>query len=195
MPNIVTKTGSATSPREDGKEGLIIAHICNSVGGWGAGFVLAVSKLSKVPEAAYRALAAEHNGQIPIGTLQFVEAKPRIFVANMVTQEGTDPSKGCLVNYSALKDCLRQTLARAVLLNYHVHMPAGMGSGLAGGDKVTILKLIEQTATQVEEMTTKVSSHSLNIVLWEFEDKSAASYVGGPQDAKPTTDGFDLGLV
>ncbi len=190
MPNIVTNTGSATSTREDGKQGLIIAHIANSVGAWGAGFVLAVDDISQVPKAAYQALAQDHNNKIPLGTLQFVEAKPSTFVANMVAQDGLDRSKttdGCLVNYAALKDCLRKTFARAALLNYHVHMPAGMGSGLGGGDKDTILKLIEQVAIEVEAMLP--IDGPVNICLWEFEDKSAASYIA-PREKK--TDDLNL---
>ena len=44
--------GDATCPQ--GKGNKIICHICNDVGGWGKGFVLAVSKKWKQPEAEYR---------------------------------------------------------------------------------------------------------------------------------------------
>src|SRR5262245_22379163 len=44
--------GDATAPRVDGPK--IIAHVCNDVGGWGAGFVLAVSRRWPEPERAYR---------------------------------------------------------------------------------------------------------------------------------------------
>jgi hypothetical protein len=34
--------GDATAPIGDGNK--IIAHVCNDIGAWGAGFVLAISK-------------------------------------------------------------------------------------------------------------------------------------------------------
>lgn len=39
--------GDATNPEISGNK--IIAHICNDVGGWGKGFVVAVSKGGKNP--------------------------------------------------------------------------------------------------------------------------------------------------
>lgn len=42
MVGIHYVTGDATEPIGEGEK--IIAHICNDQGGWGAGFVLALSK-------------------------------------------------------------------------------------------------------------------------------------------------------
>jgi len=44
--------GDATSPQAKGVK--IIAHICNDLGKWGKGFVMAVSARWPEPEAAYR---------------------------------------------------------------------------------------------------------------------------------------------
>ena len=44
--------GDATSPIGDGKK--IIPHVCNDIGGWGKGFVLALSKKWPEPEEYYR---------------------------------------------------------------------------------------------------------------------------------------------
>jgi len=44
--------GDATKPDVAGNK--IIAHICNDVGGWGKGFVLAISKSWPEPERKYR---------------------------------------------------------------------------------------------------------------------------------------------
>ena len=44
--------GDATSPQAKGPK--IIAHICNDLGGWGKGFVLAISRRWPEPERAYR---------------------------------------------------------------------------------------------------------------------------------------------
>ena len=44
--------GDATAPIGSGVK--VITHICNDIGGWGKGFVLALSKKWKMPEEAYR---------------------------------------------------------------------------------------------------------------------------------------------
>lgn len=45
-------TGDATQPLADGAK--IICHVCNDIGGWGAGFVVALSRKWSEPERAYR---------------------------------------------------------------------------------------------------------------------------------------------
>ncbi len=52
MTAIEYVSGDATRPVGDGCK--VIVHICNDRGGWGKGFVLALSKRWKQPEAAYR---------------------------------------------------------------------------------------------------------------------------------------------
>src|SRR5262249_13954931 len=52
MKEIQYLQGDATSPQAKGDK--IIAHICNDLGGWGKGFVLAVSRRWSEPEASYR---------------------------------------------------------------------------------------------------------------------------------------------
>jgi hypothetical protein len=42
MTDIQYRIGDATAPTTDGNK--FIAHICNDIGGWGKGFVLAISK-------------------------------------------------------------------------------------------------------------------------------------------------------
>jgi O-acetyl-ADP-ribose deacetylase (regulator of RNase III) len=44
--------GDATNPAGQGNK--IIVHICNDIGGWGKGFVMAISKRWKEPERKYR---------------------------------------------------------------------------------------------------------------------------------------------
>lgn len=181
---ITTIQGDATSPRPDGETGVIIAHLCNCLGAWGAGFVLAVNKVSKAPEAAYRALAADYGAgkmsgkQIPLGNVQFVECcldgcDGAYIVANMIAQKGISKGGGgVLVDYTALRHCLEVVFTRAAALQYEVHIPRGMGSGLAGGDINTILTMIEEVANET----------GANVTLWEFTDTNAASYVAPAPD-------------
>lgn len=187
MSKIETKTGSATSPRPEKGKGVIIAHCCNNLGGWGKGFVLAVDELSAAPRAAYQGLAKDHGkgkgssaGNIPLGEVQFVEVKTGLFVSNMIAQDrfANDHADGCAVNYPALRKCLLITFHRAIRLGYSVHIPEGIGSGLAGGNQAEILKMISECVTEVE--STKWAQHNnaqLSVTLWRFEDSSSASYV------------------
>lgn len=172
---VITKNGSATSAKPENGKGVIVAHLCNRVGGWGSGFVLAVDQLSTAPRSAYRALGKN----ITLGFTQFIEIEPDFFVANMIAQVGLDKSavpNGVLVDYIHLRTCLETVLKRAIALNCDVHVPAGMGSGLAGGDKATILGIINQLAGASVGSAFDPTSFP-NIYLWEFDDKTANSYV------------------
>lgn len=50
--NITYTTGDATCPATSGNK--IIVHICNDIGAWGKGFVLALSKRWVAPEKQYK---------------------------------------------------------------------------------------------------------------------------------------------
>ncbi|MHA2279642.1 MAG: hypothetical protein ACXAC5_01945 [Promethearchaeota archaeon] len=66
------------------------------------------------------------------------------------------------------------------MLRCNVHIPAGMGSGLAGGDKTTISDKITAAATssKVNQLETAVKFVP-TVTLWEFTDTRAKSYVSG----------------
>jgi hypothetical protein len=53
MSGIMYINGDAACPQAKGVK--IICHICNDIGGWGKGFVLAISRRWEQPEAEYRA--------------------------------------------------------------------------------------------------------------------------------------------
>lgn len=53
MSSITYIKGDATCPQAKGTK--IICHVCNDIGGWGKGFVLAISRRWEQPEAEYRA--------------------------------------------------------------------------------------------------------------------------------------------
>lgn len=120
--------GDATVPIQ---KPAIIAHLCNNVGAWGAGFVLAVSRRWKAPERAYRM-----DGVWRLGTVQVVECEPGIQVGNLIAQDGisgwgNSRRDTCLVNWAALDDCLRQLAVAARVRAASIHMPR-IGMGLAG---------------------------------------------------------------
>lgn len=73
--------GDATAPAGDGAK--VIVHVCNDLGKWGKGFVLAISKRWKEPEQAYKASFAA-TPPPALGDVQFVAVAPPIVVANLV---------------------------------------------------------------------------------------------------------------
>lgn len=139
--------GDATSPQAKGVK--VIAHVCNDLGGWGKGFVLAISKRWTAPEAAYRAWHRDRaSNDFGLGTVQFVQVDPYIWVANMVAQRGMKPSKknGPPIRYDALDQCLQALATQALDLDATVHMPR-IGCGLAGGKWSRVEPLIDSRLT------------------------------------------------
>ncbi|GLW69729.1 Appr-1-p processing protein [Kitasatospora phosalacinea] len=125
--------GDATAPR--GKGPRIIAHVCNDLGGWGRGFVLAISRRWPEPEAAFRRWHRERaTNDFGLGALQLVQVTPQLRVANMVGQRGirTARSTGAPVRYEAIDTALAALAPEALRLGASVHMPR-IGCGLAGG--------------------------------------------------------------
>ncbi|KKZ70974.1 macro domain-containing protein [Streptomyces showdoensis] len=125
--------GDATAPHGEGVR--IVAHVCNDLGGWGKGFVRAVSARWPEPEAAYRRWHRERAGNdFGLGAAQFVQVEPYVWVANLVGQRGirTARSTGVPVRYEAIGAALGLLADRAVELGASVHMPR-IGCGLAGG--------------------------------------------------------------
>lgn len=132
MSGITYVRGDATSPQ--GKGVKLIVHVCNDLGGWGKGFVLAVSRRWPGPEAAYRRWHRERAGNdFGLGAAQFVQAEPYIWVANVGGQRGIRTgSKGVPVRYEAIDAGLDKVAGKAAELGASVHMPR-IGCGLAGG--------------------------------------------------------------
>ncbi|MFD7261714.1 macro domain-containing protein [Streptomyces sp. NPDC059874] len=145
--------GDATSPQAKGPK--VIAHVCNDIGGWGKGFVLAVSKRWPEPEAEYRAWHRRRSGNdFGLGAVQLVRVKPDVWVANMVGQRGIRTgSGGPPIRYDAVERCLATLAGHAVELGASVHMPR-IGCGLSGGKWPRIESLInDQLCARDVEVT------------------------------------------
>jgi O-acetyl-ADP-ribose deacetylase (regulator of RNase III) len=135
--------GDATYPENPLDENIIIPHICNNIGAWGAGFVVALSKRWEQPEALYRALIHD----LQLGDTQFVQVEDNIIVANMIAQNNiiSNTSKdNPPIDYKALKTCLKTVNDLAKKTNSVLHMPK-IGSGLAGGNWDVIEDIIKNT--------------------------------------------------
>ena len=151
MATIREMRGDATRPPAEGDR--IIAHVCNDLGGWGKGFVLAVSKRWHGPEEAYRAWHRGRSGNdFALGAIQVVAVEPSLWVANMIAQRGMKAgSNGPPIRYEAVRACLAKLAAEAIRLEASVHMPR-IGCGLAGGrwEEVEPIILDELIARGVE---------------------------------------------
>lgn len=149
--------GDATDPQGDSPR--VIAHIVNTIGVWGAGFVMAVSKRWPEPEEHYRAWYRDRvplqnptkgkivatSGDFDLGEVQLVQVSPEVYVLNMVAQEGIRrPSDGPPIRYDALEACLEKGAVYVDLLRASVHMPR-IGTGLAGGSWERIEPLITKS--------------------------------------------------
>lgn len=92
--NINYLKGDATTPIIAGGSRFIV-HVCNDRGGWGAGFVMALSRRWPEPEAAYRrwhrdGVAPAMYSDFKLGQFDVVEI-PRtegLHVVNVIAQEG-----------------------------------------------------------------------------------------------------------
>lgn len=136
--------GDATEPMGDGPK--IIAHVCNDVGGWGAGFVLALSRRWAGPESEYRAWYGDraHN-DFALGAVQLVPVENELWVANIIGQEGlVATAEGPPVRYQAIEAALQDLSDEARARAASVHMPR-IGCGLAGGEWAAVERIIERT--------------------------------------------------
>ncbi|MFD6315498.1 macro domain-containing protein [Streptomyces nigra] len=132
MSEITYVRGDATVPSVKGVK--VIAHVCNDIGGWGQGFVLAVSRRWPEPEKSYRAWHRERaSNDFGLGAVQLVQVERHVWVANMIGQRGVRTgSKGVPVRYEAIDAALERLAEKAADLGASVHMPR-IGCGLAGG--------------------------------------------------------------
>lgn len=151
MSNFMTNTiqysiGDATNLSTKGNK--IIVHICNDVGGWGKGFVMAISKRWEEPEKKYREWF-KSKLNFELGEVQFVKVEEELWVANMIAQrdvkKGNDGNPP--IRYEAVLSGLEKVGKFALEMNASVHMPR-IGCGLAGGTWESIEPLIQACLTQ-----------------------------------------------
>jgi len=135
--------GDATNPVGAGAK--IIVHVCNDIGAWGRGFVVAISRRWPEPERRYRAWhRGEETQPFALGEVQFVQVASDIWVANLIGQRDLRTISGVPpVRYDAIRQGLKQVALEARRLGASVHMPR-IGCGLAGGDWKDVGKIVEE---------------------------------------------------
>jgi len=150
--------GDATAPI--GKGIKLIVHVCNDIGAWGAGFVLALSKKWDGPETEYRRIPAAKR---KLGYVQYIPVGDNTFVVNMIGQHNIKPNEFGVspVRYGAIGVCLKKAAEFARTLNngktpVSIHMPR-IGCGLAGGSWTIMEQVIEEAVGDVP------------VVVYDFE--------------------------
>jgi O-acetyl-ADP-ribose deacetylase (regulator of RNase III) len=137
--------GDATRPDATGNK--IIVHVCNDVGGWGKGFVMALSGRWPEPEARYRAWYKSQD-DFQLGAVRFVQVQDDLWVANLVGQRGLRPTDGAPpIRYDAVREGLSKVAAFARERGASVHMPR-IGCGLAGGKWEEMEPVILETLSE-----------------------------------------------
>jgi O-acetyl-ADP-ribose deacetylase (regulator of RNase III) len=127
--------GDATRP--EGPRPLVVAHVVNDDGRWGAGFTGALSRRWPHVEDSYRRWVSGFPAARPrlmLGDVQVAEAEAGVWVANMVAQHGNGYSINGVppIRYAALRRCLALVAEAASTNGLSVHLPR-IGYGLAGG--------------------------------------------------------------
>ena len=171
--------GDATNPTDSKTK--VIVHICNDIGGWGKGFVTAVSKKWKQPEIEYRNWYKNKEGKqtdtvqferlesrdkysnekkFELGNVQFVKVAEDIWVANMIAQRDIKPDKNGQppIRYSFVSKCLERVRQFAERHNASIHMPR-IGCGLAGGQWTKIEEIINDN----------LIAHEIETTVYDFE--------------------------
>lgn len=152
--------GDATRPQGEGPR--LLVHICNDIGAWGRGFVLALSKRYPEPEQAYKRWASGETGQpFVLGEVQFVPVTDDLTVANLIGQHDiarkNRPAPLPPVRYEAIRAGLGRVREEAERTRATVHMPR-IGAGLAGGDWAVIASILEE----------ELVAHGVNVTVYDL---------------------------
>lgn len=147
--------GDATLPIIlDGKRSVIV-HCTNTLGAWGAGFVVPLGKRYPVVRDEYKRYVedSKKNKTNILGTIDIVpNVTDKIDVVNLFGQEilysamTVSGKKIIPLDYDALRKGFNEIVSvyNTVGMSFSVHMPR-IGCGLAGGDWNKVEKIINDT--------------------------------------------------
>ena len=135
----------------------IIAHGCNAQGAMGSG-------VAGIIRSSYRSaykfyLHKYHTEGLKLAEVQIVkiEDSPKLYIANLITQEFYGKSDKRYVSYDAVDECFANLMARN-LRGLTINIPK-IGAGLGGGDWNVIEAIIK---SNIENYTDQ------NVVVWEL---------------------------
>lgn len=152
--------GDATLPIETEAENRLIVHCCNTLGAWGAGFVVPLGKRYPLAKEGYKKFIAENGGIL--GEVNEVPVGKHLFVENLMGQSflHKKPNGEIPCNYAAIEtgflNIIRKWLSYYEVFhnekqNFSIHMPR-IGCGLAGGDWQTIENIIQRTFIDIADV-------------------------------------------
>lgn len=122
-------------------ERVLIVHVVNNVGLFGAGFAAEIAERYPVVRTDYMSKFVWAN----LGDVILRDAQPNITVASLFAQEGVRSRENAQpIRYSKLDDALYE-LSEIILesgTDYEVRMPR-IGCGLAGGLWSTVEQIVE----------------------------------------------------
>lgn len=158
-------TGDATQPQGEGVK--LIAHVCNNKGGWGSGFVVALSKRCRYPEDMYRDWYRDGDDRgisFELGRIQLAPfTSPDVAVINMIAQDGIRHRADAppAISYPALRQCM-DALGTGCVSWFEatgnlpsVHMPR-IGCGLGGGDWSVVEEIILESLVDIYGLSVTV---------------------------------------
>lgn len=149
--------GDATQPTGEGNK--IIVHVCNDIGKWGKGFVVAISKRWNAPEINYRNWYKTKEG-FRLGAVQFVQVKDDLWIANLIGQHkiGKGENGNPPIRYDAITEGMNKVTEKAISIKASVHMPR-IGCGLAGGKWENIEPILIESLIK----------NNIDTVVYDFE--------------------------
>lgn len=134
--------GSALEPVE---KPAIIAHICNDIGGWGSGFVIAINNKWTAPMAAY--ISKSH---FTLGQVDIIPVEDGICVANIIGQHGLiGPKNTSPVRYDAITTGLRFIANICRHSHTSLHIPR-IGCARGGGTWDRIVQCLRESCQGID---------------------------------------------
>lgn len=129
---------------------IIIPHVCNDVGAWGAGFVVPLAERFPRCKEEYlrwfqKKFDVERMILFGLSKVQFVHVGQNITVANMIAQKGLiNKNNPFPIRYAALTGAMGNVgYACSLVPDCQIHT-IKFGSGLAGGNWDYIEHLINE---------------------------------------------------
>lgn len=134
----------------------VIAHGCNTVGGFGGGVAGQIARLFPAAQQAYyNKFDTEGWG---LGEIQFVYTAEGVIIANMATQPRICSFPGeKVVDFEAVRVCLTKLFDICSNKHYNVVMPL-IGCGLGGGTREEFLQVLEEV----------MKDRDIHIEVWEL---------------------------
>ena len=125
----------------------IICHQVNCRGVMGAGLAKQIKNKYPVVFKKYRELCEFYNPYDLLGSVStvLVDARNRVWIANLFAQLNYGKSKLQYTNYDALRKCFLDLKNQEPGMT--IAIPYGIGCGLGGGDWNVVKKIIESVFT------------------------------------------------